>query len=127
MPRRSKPLHQRQAGVVQRLKRSEVFFDLLQDAGDADLQKLVEVAGGDGEKLDALEQRVGGVVGLFEDAAVELKPRLVAVQIAALDGWRRAAGTRFFRAAGRRRIAVAPAAIPCFKGSSSDASDDKRK
>jgi hypothetical protein len=46
----------------------------LEDSGDADLDELVEVARGDGEKFDALEERVGGVVGFFQNAAVELEP-----------------------------------------------------
>ena len=61
------------------LRKAEAFFEALQDAGDADLDELVEVAGGDGEELDALEQGIGGVVGFFEDAAVELQPALVAI------------------------------------------------
>ncbi len=65
------------------LGQAEAFFEALQDAGDADLDELIEVAGGDGEELDALEQGIGGVVGLFEDAAVELKPALVAIDEAA--------------------------------------------
>jgi hypothetical protein len=58
----------------------------LEDSGDADLDELVEVARGDGEKFDALEERVGGVVGFFQNAAVELEPTLVAIDEAA-TGW----------------------------------------
>jgi hypothetical protein len=57
----------------------EAFLEALQDAGDADLDELIKVAGSDGEKFNALEQGVGGVVGFFEDAAVELEPALVAI------------------------------------------------
>jgi hypothetical protein len=66
--------------------KAEAFFEALQDTGDADFDELVEVAGGDGEKLDALEQGVGGVVGFFQDAAVELEPALVAIDEAATLG-----------------------------------------
>ncbi len=55
--------------------------DQLHDPGDADLEELVEVAAGDGQELDALEQRVGLVLGLFEHAPVEPQPRQFAVQV----------------------------------------------
>ena len=35
-------------------------FNTLQEAGDADFDKFVEIAGGDGQKLHALEQRILG-------------------------------------------------------------------
>jgi hypothetical protein len=44
---------------------ADSFLELLQDTGNSNLNELVEVTGGDGEKLDALEERIGGVVGLF--------------------------------------------------------------
>ncbi len=49
-------------------------LDLLAQAGDADLEELVEVAGEDGRELDPLEERVPGVPGLVEHARVELEP-----------------------------------------------------
>jgi hypothetical protein len=52
-------------------------FDALQDAGDADLDELVEIAGGDGEELDPLEEGIGFVLGLFEDAAVKAEPGFI--------------------------------------------------
>ena len=55
-------------------------LDLLQHAGDANLDELVQVAGGDREKLHALEQRIGRVAGLFENALVELQPGEMAVE-----------------------------------------------
>ncbi len=75
----------------------ETFFHALEDTGDANLDELIEVAGGDSEEFDALEERVGSVVGLFEDAAVELKPALVAIDETA-TGWQ---GGSFGGAAGR--------------------------
>jgi len=72
-----------ESASVEVMREVEAFFEALQDTGDADLDELVEVAGGDGEKLDAFEEGVGGVVGFFEDAAVELKPALVAIDEAA--------------------------------------------
>ena len=68
------PLHECQARIVECLERAEVFLNLLQDAGDADLDELVQVAGRDGEELHALKQRVRDIVSLFEYPAVELKP-----------------------------------------------------
>src|ERR1700747_31960 len=83
------PLRQRQAGIVKSLERAEILFNLLQDAGHADLEELVEVTRRNREELHSFQQRVGGIVGLFEYPAVELEPRLVAVQEAALRQWRR--------------------------------------
>jgi hypothetical protein len=45
--------------------------DLLLDAGDADLEELVEVARHDAQEAQALEQRHGGVGGLRQHAALE--------------------------------------------------------
>ena len=58
-------------------------LDLLQESGKADFDKFVEVAGGDGEEFNALKQRIGFVLGLFKDAAIEGEPRLVTVEIVA--------------------------------------------
>ena len=53
--------------------------DLLLDAGHADLEKLVEVRGEDGEELDPLQQRLGGVLRLLQHAPVELEPAQLAI------------------------------------------------
>ena len=55
-------------------------FDPLQDAGDADFDKLIEVAARDGEELDALEKGVGVVLRFLEDASVEAHPAFVATE-----------------------------------------------
>jgi hypothetical protein len=52
--------------------------DLLLQARDTDLEELVKVAGEDGEEADALEQRVAAVLGLPQDALVEVEPRELA-------------------------------------------------
>jgi hypothetical protein len=75
-----------EAPFVGNLWEAFAVFELLEDAGDADLDELIEVAGGDGEELDALEEGIGGVGGFFEDAAIELEPGLVAVDETALGG-----------------------------------------
>jgi hypothetical protein len=58
-------------------------FDALQEAGDADFDKFVEIVGGDGEELDAFEERIAEVASFFEDAAIEFQPLEVAVEIVA--------------------------------------------
>ena len=55
--------------------------ELLQDGRHAHHEELVEVGAGDGEKLDALEQRVRRVLGLRQDAPVELEPAELAVDV----------------------------------------------
>ncbi len=52
-------------------------LDALQEAGLADFHVLVEVGGGDGEELDPLQQRIGGILGLFKHTPVELHPGVV--------------------------------------------------
>ena len=70
-------------------------LDLLAQAGDADLEELVEVAGEDGQELDPLEQRVALVARLVEHAGVELEPGQLAVDVRERDlGARRPARTR---------------------------------
>ncbi len=53
-------------------------FNALHEAGLANFNVLVEVRGGDGEKLDPLEERIGGVLSFLEHAPVELHPGEVA-------------------------------------------------
>ena len=48
------------------------------EAGLADFHILVEIRRGDGEKFDPFKQRIGGVFSFFENAAIELHPRVVA-------------------------------------------------
>ncbi|MNZ10678.1 hypothetical protein D3C78_275260 [compost metagenome] len=57
--------------------------DLLLQAGDADLEELVEVAGEDQQELQALEQRGGLVERLLQDADIELQLRQLAVDVQA--------------------------------------------
>ena len=86
-------------------------LDLLAQAGDADLEELVEVAGEDGQELDPLEQRVALVARLVQDPRVELEPRQLAVEVRE-RGLRRAAARRGRAAAtGRAGRAGAPGSI----------------
>jgi hypothetical protein len=52
-------------------------LDALHEAGLADFNVLVEVGAGNGQELDPLQQRVGGVLGLLEHTPVELHPGVV--------------------------------------------------
>jgi hypothetical protein len=58
--------------------------DAALQAGDADHEELVEVAGEDREEVGALEDGSGRVLGEFEDALVEREPAAFAVEEAAL-------------------------------------------
>ena len=53
--------------------------DLPDEAGDAHHEELVEVVGRDRQEAQLLEQRMVAVLGLLEDAAVELEPGQLAV------------------------------------------------
>ena len=53
--------------------------DLLLDARDANLEKLVEIRAHDPEEFYPLEQRLRRVLRFLEDAAVELQPAQLAV------------------------------------------------
>ena len=54
---------------------------MLNQTGDADLKKLVEVAPRNGEIADALDQRVPVGLGLLEDPAVKREPAQLSVKI----------------------------------------------
>ena len=54
---------------------------LLLQAADADHEELVEVRAEDGEELEPFQQRHGRVLRLFQDAAVELQPAQLAVDV----------------------------------------------
>ncbi len=70
-------------------------LDLLAQAGDADLEELVEVAREDRQELDPLEQRIALVARLVQDPGVELEPGQLAVEVGVRAfGPRRAALTR---------------------------------
>ena len=91
-----------QTAFIGLLSRSHVLFHLLQRAGNADLYELVEVAGGDGEELYALEQGIACVVGFFQHTLIEEHPAFVAIE---------EASARLLLEAGRlrrgRRLALA--------------------
>ena len=55
-------------------------FELLQQAADPDLKEFVQVAGRDGQKFHAFEQRIAEVSSLFEHAPIEFQPRGFAVK-----------------------------------------------
>src|SRR5260370_29866857 len=52
----------------------ESVFNPLQQSGDADFKDLIQVVGADGQELDPLQQWVGVIAGLFQDAPVKGEP-----------------------------------------------------
>ncbi len=78
------PLLERQSALVRALWLVEAVLDALQQAGHADLHELVQIVGRNGKKLHPLQQRIGGVLGLFQNTLVEEHPALVAVEEALL-------------------------------------------
>ena len=57
----------------------DAAFDLLLEAGDAHLEKFVQVGSGDAKKLETFQERIAGIAGLVEHALVELQPAQLAV------------------------------------------------
>ncbi len=57
----------------------EVVVELGLEAGDADLEELVEVRRRDRQEPELLQERVRGVAGLFQDPLVEVEPAQLAV------------------------------------------------
>ena len=82
--------------AVARPMRHAPGLHLLAQAGDADLEELVEVAGEDRQEPDPLQQRVARVAGLVEDPGVELEPGELAVEVGELapSPWRLDVGAR---------------------------------
>ena len=56
-------------------------FQQLLEAGDADLEELVEIGAGDAEESHPLEQRNAAVLGLIQHALVELEKRELAIDV----------------------------------------------
>ncbi len=106
---------------------------LLAQPGDPHLEELVEVAGEDGQELDALEQRIALVACLEEHAGVEFQPRELSVEVRALsagprgsacpDGERRAGESAGFdgghSADGLLVLRIGPHAAPAGEDSTS--------
>ena len=93
--------------------------ELVEEAGDADHEELVEVRLADREELEPLEERPALVVGLLEDALVEGEPGELAVQegkrrrgrgrggpaeAAAASSWTSLSGRLFLGLSSSRRI-----------------------
>ena len=55
-------------------------FDLLQQAADPDFKEFIQVAGGNGQKLHAFEQRIAKISRFFKHAPIEFQPRCFAVK-----------------------------------------------
>src|SRR5580692_1170591 len=56
-------------------------LDLLHHGSHANLEKLIQIAGGDSQKLQTLKKRIAGILGLFEHTPVEREPRGVTVEV----------------------------------------------
>src|SRR5438270_5171071 len=56
-------------------------LDLLDQSGHSHFEKFVKVAGGNGEELQTFQQRVGGVIRLFENTLVEGEPGGLAIEV----------------------------------------------
>ena len=54
-------------------------FNLLQQASHANLEKFIEVAGGNGQKFHPLQKRIAGVFRFFQYAPIEFQPRFFAI------------------------------------------------
>ena len=72
-------LGQRAEAVGRGVLGLEVVVELGLEAGDADLEELVEVRRRDGQEADLFQQRVRGVAGLFQNAFVEVEPAQLSV------------------------------------------------
>ena len=57
-------------------------FELLKVAGDANLDKFIEIAGCDGEEFSSLKRRIGRVLRLLEHPSVEEQPAFFAIEVA---------------------------------------------
>jgi hypothetical protein len=57
-----------------RRTRCATASNLLLQAGDPDLEELVEICAGDAEEFQPFEQRIGRVERLLQHALVELQP-----------------------------------------------------
>ena len=54
-------------------------LDLLFDAGDANLEKLIEIIAEDGHEFDPLDQRLGRVLRFLQNAPVKFEPAQLAI------------------------------------------------
>ena len=68
-------------GPAVRRQRGLARLDLLAQAGDPDLEELVEIAREDREELDPLEQRVALVARLVQHPRVEFQPGQLAIDV----------------------------------------------
>jgi len=59
----------------------DAVFDLLQQSGDANHKKFVQIGADDRQKLDALEQRIARIASLFEDPALKLEEAQFWIQV----------------------------------------------
>ena len=85
-------LGQRAHAVLGDVLRLQAVVELRLEAGDADLEELIEVRGRDGQEAQSVQQRDRGVAGLLQDAFVESQPAQFPVDVQARVGLWAAAG-----------------------------------
>ena len=56
-------------------------FDQLFEGGDADFEELVEVGADDSEEFETFEERLGRILGFFENALVEFEPAEFTIEV----------------------------------------------
>ena len=56
-------------------------FDQLFKGSDANLKKFVEVGADDGEEFETFEERLGRILGFFENALVEFEPAEFTIEV----------------------------------------------
>ena len=78
---------------IGRARSAEPGHLLSLQTGDADLEELIQVAGGDGQELHPFEERDVGVLAKRQHPLVEGKPAQLAVQIALIRWQECAVGT----------------------------------
>ena len=59
------------------------MLDALEETRNADFHEFVQIVRGDGQELDALQQRVPDVAGFFQHTPVKFQPLYMAIEIVA--------------------------------------------
>ena len=56
-------------------------FDQLFEGSDADFEEFVEVGADDSEEFETFEERLGRILGFFENALVEFEPAEFTIEV----------------------------------------------
>ncbi len=60
---------------------NETFFNALQEAGDSNFKKFIQIAGRNGKEFHPLQQGIVLVIGFFQHAPVEGKPGSLTIDV----------------------------------------------